>query len=289
MELTKTKPLGRGLAVLLAVVGCAAAAAGCGNATGNANATGNGDQRAAHAASRPYPIRGIYDRDFSASGFNDEAAIGFNVIDSDPNRTELDTLAARQLKGLVWLGGYSNDTCAFNNDDEWVRAHVRAVAGHRAIAAYYIDDEPDAARCPSAPAQMRDRSRLVKSIDPRPPTLLVSYKLEQFPLFAGTVDIIGLDHYPCSIKDGCDFTRIDKAAAAADRAGIRYWGVIQAFGDSYYKLPTPDELAQQFAHWRTTRMEGYLVFSWHWPPGHKSLWLANHPELQRQLSIENGS
>jgi hypothetical protein len=274
----------RGLAVLLAAVGTAVAV-GCG---GDGDG-GKGAQRAPDVASRSYSIRGIYDRDFSASGFDDQAAIGFNVIDSDPNRTELDTLAARHLKGLVWLGGYSNSTCAFNNSDAWVRAHVRAVAGHGAIAAYYIDDEPDAAKCPSAPMQMRARSRLVKSIDPQPPTLLVSYKLEQLPLFAGTVDIVGLDHYPCSIKDGCDFTRIDKAAAAADRAGIRYWGVIQAYGDNYYKLPTPEELRRQFAHWRTTKMEGYLVFAWHWPPRDRSLWLANHPELQRQLSVENGS
>ena len=288
MELTKTKPVGRGLAVLLAMVACAAARAAA-TATPTPTPAADGGQRAAHAATRPYPIRGIYDRDLSASGFDDEAAIGFNVIDSDPNRTELDTLAARQLKGLVWLGGYSNDTAPSTTTTS---GSARTCGRSPATAPSPRTTSTTSRTRRSAPPLRRRCAPgrgSSKSIDPRPPTLLVSYKLEQFPLFAGTVDIIGLDHYPCSIKDGCDFTRIDKAAAAADRAGIRYWGVIQAFGDSYYKLPTPDELAQQFAHWRTTRMEGYLVFSWHWPPNQKSLWLANHPELQRQLSIENGS
>ena len=136
---------------------------------------------------------------------------------------------------------------------------------------------------------MSARSALVKSIDPVPPTFLVSYKVDQFKLLAGTVDIMGLDHYPCSIPDGCDYTKIDAEAAEADRLGIRYWGVIQAFGDSYYKLPTPAELHQEFVHWRATRMSGYLVFAWHWPSNDPSLWLANDGPLQSQLAIENGS
>lgn len=281
MAWTRATAFARGLAALLLLAGCAAVVAACAQ-----------DARRPSRSATPtptYTIRGVYDRDLSATGFNDQAAIGFNVIDSDPNRMELDALAARHLKGLVWLGGYSNSRCAFNRPDSWIRARARAIAGHGAIAAYYVADEPDAARCPTAPAQIRSRSQLVKSIDPRPPTLIVSYKVDQFPVLAGTADVIGIDHYPCSIKDGCDFTRIDTAAAAADRLGIRYWGIIQAYGDSYYKLPTPDELRQQFAHWRATRMEGYVVFAWRWPRDDRSLWLANHPELQRLLSRENGS
>ena len=115
---------------------------------------------------------------------------------------------------------------------------------------------------------------LVKSIDPRPPTLTVINKDEQLKLFAHTVDIIGLDHYPCSIKNGCVYSKIDHQAAEADRLGIRYWGVIQAYADGasascgsspWYRLPTPDELHQEFVHWRATKMEGYLVFAWRWP------------------------
>lgn len=120
------------------------------------------------------------------------------------------------------------------------------------------------------------------------PTFLVTYHVDQLAMFAGTVDIIGLDRYPCKISlNGCDYSVIDRQAAETDRLGIRYWGVIQAHGDDYYKLPTPAELHEEFVHWRATNMEGYLVFSWRWPEIDPSLWLANHPELQAQLAEEN--
>ena len=68
-----------------------------------------------------YAVRGVYDRDLSVTGFDDEAALGFNFIDSSPNRDQMDALAARGLKGFLWLGGYSNTTCSFNQTDDWVR------------------------------------------------------------------------------------------------------------------------------------------------------------------------
>lgn len=237
-------------------------------------------------AAPEYAVRGIYDRDSSVTGFDREAALGFNFIDSDVF-DDFDELAARDLRGFVWLGGYSNVSCSFREDDTWIRKHVSAIADSPGVGAYFIDDEPDAAKCPRAPAQMKARSDLVKSIDPGPPTFLVTYKIDQFELFAPTVDVLGLDVYPCSIEGGCDYTKIDVQAAAAERLGVRYWGVIQAFGDDWYKLPTPDELHRQFMHWRATKMEGYLVFAWRHPDGMHSLGLVNDPELQEQIAEEN--
>jgi hypothetical protein len=251
----------------------------------------HGDHHAAAEAGAtrgPYPIRGIYSRDSSRTGFDHEAALGFNTIDSAPDPQQMKSLRARGLKGFVWLGGYSNTRCAFNLSDERVRKHVAAVAGDPAVAGYFIDDEPDAAACPDAPRQIKARSALVKSFDPRPPTFIATYKVDQFKRFARTVDVLALDHYPCSRPHGCDYSIIDKQAAEADRLGVRYWGVVQAHGDDYYRVPTPEELRRQFAHWRATRMEGYLVFAWRWPPRDPSLWLANNPPLQKQLQLENG-
>jgi len=270
--------------VALAII-VGVALAGC--RTGSQAAGGRAREADGHArgAGHRYPVRGIYDKDLSATGFDDEAAAGFNFIDSSPDREELDRLAARKLKGFIWLGGYSNARCRFNESDDWVRSHVKAVAGRAAVVAYYIDDEPDAAKCPSAPAQMKARSDLVKSIDSGPPTLLVAYR--QLRLFAGKTDVVGLDHYPCSIEHGCDYARIDAQAAEADRLGVRYWGVIQAHGDSYYKVPTPEQLHQEFVHWRSTRMEGYLVFACRYPPGRPRLWLARNSALQARPAAEN--
>jgi hypothetical protein len=267
----------------LILVTLAAAPAGC-NAGGSATAQFGATTDP--TATTRYEVRGVYDRDFSATGFDQEAALGFNFIDSSVF-DDFGELAARHLKGFVWLGGYSNDSCSFVEDDAWIRKHVSAIADSPGVGAYFIDDEPDAAACPHAPAQLKARSDLVKSIDRGRPTFLVMYKLDQLELFAGTVDVIGLDTYPCTLERGCDFEKIDAQADLADRLGIRYWGVIQAFGDDWYKLPTRDELHREFTHWRATNMEGYLVFAWRHPDGMRSLWLANHPGLQAQLAVEN--
>ena len=239
------------------------------------------------SGSPSYGVRGVYDRDFSPTGFDDEAAIGFNFIDSSPNLDQMDALAARGLKGFLWLGGYSNTSCTFRNSDDWVISHVKEVAGHPGVGAYFIDDEPDSDACPTAPAQMAQRSALVKSLDPEPPTLVVIERLERLKLFAGTADVLGLDRYPCSIKNGCDYSKIHAQAEEADRLGIRYWGVIQAYGDDWYKVPSPEEMHGQFEHWRSTNMEGYLVFAWRYPDDSPSTWLANNSALQAQLAIEN--
>jgi hypothetical protein len=241
------------------------------------------DENGVQAPRRQYPVRGIYDRDSAR-----QAALGFNLIDSGPYEDQMDALAARGLKGFVWLGGYSDTQCAFKQSDAWVRSHVAAIAGHGAVGAYFIDDEPHVDSCPTAPAPMRARSELVKSIDPGPPTFIVTNDTEELKLLAGTVDVIGLDHYPCSHLHGCDYSKIDAQAAEADRLGVRYWGVIQAHGDDWYKVPTPAELHEQFVHWRATNMEGYLVFAWHFPDDQPTLWLANNLPLQLALRRENG-
>jgi hypothetical protein len=236
---------------------------------------------------QPYEIRAVFERDGSRTGFDEQAALGFNTFDSGPWPEDLDPLAARGLKGFVWLGGYSNESCAFRESDDWVRDRVRAIAGHPAVAAYLIDDEPLAEECPRAPAQVRARADLVKSIDPGPPTFVVLYRVEELASFAGTVDVLAVDRYPCSRRHGCDFAKIDEAVAELDRLGVRYWGVLQAHGDNWYQVPSPAQLHEQFVRWRASNMEGYFVFSWRWPDRRPALWLANHPELQAQLAKEN--
>jgi hypothetical protein len=115
----------------------------------------------------------------------------------------------------------------------------------------------------------------------------VLYRVEELERFAGTVDVLAVDRYPCSHAHGCDYTKIDEAIHELNRLKVRYWAVIQAHGDEWYRVPTPSELHEQFVRWRASRMEGYLVFAWRWPDEEPSLWLANHPELQAQLAVEN--
>lgn len=239
------------------------------------------------ATGHPYPIRGIIERDSSPSGFALEEAAGFNWIDTGPYRDLLDGLQGAGLKGYVWLGNYRNETCGFENPDAWVRSHLEAVAGHPAIGGYYVADEPDATRCPDAPQQVRARSDLIHSLDPGPPTFVVAYRVPQFRLFAGTTDVLMIDIYPCSRRNGCVYSKIDEAVSEVNRLGVPYWAMIQAHGDGWYRQPTPQELHEEFRHWRASRMAGYFVFSWAWPPHDRNLWLEHHPDLVEALRQEN--
>jgi len=164
---------------------------------------------------------------------------------------------------------------------------VSAISGHPAIVAYYVADEPHVWDCPTAPDQVKERSDLVKSLDAENPTFVVIEPHSPgnpYSPYVGTVDIIGVERYPCSHKNGCIMSKIDDAVSLAEQAGVpRYWGILQAFGDSWYRMPTADELHEQFGRWRRTRMEGYLVFSWAW----RADGLENHPELREALEAEN--
>jgi hypothetical protein len=215
-------------------------------------------------------VRGVYGRDSSPSGVGLIRDAGFNSVTVMPNRRDLDHLAASGLKGVVWLWGYDGSTCRFPHDDVAIRREVSAIAGHPAILAYQIADEPDRARargCSRVPQQIKARSALVHSIDPGAPTYIVVSTWDgkeghPYRYFAGTTDIMGLDVYPYSRE----FSRpqmIDAAVREAARAGVRrYWAVIQDFSDGYYVTPTAAQIREQLRRWGRSRMEGYFVYHW---------------------------
>src|SRR5437879_1988111 len=231
-------------------------------------------------------VRGCLGKDSSATQYDNIFAAGFSAIDRGAYRTYLDALPAG-AKALVWLGDYDNTTCTWEKSDDWIRTHVAAIAGHPAIAAYYIADEPHIWDCPLAALHVKVRSDLVKALDPVHPTMAViepHWPENPYTPYVGTVDIIGVDRYPCSYVHGCVFSKIDDTLALLDQAGVpRYWAFIQAFADSYYRMPTADELHEEFRHWRRSRMEGYVVFSW----AYGADTLENHPDLIDALAWEN--
>ncbi|HLB77014.1 MAG TPA: hypothetical protein VJO72_08275, partial [Candidatus Dormibacteraeota bacterium] len=53
--------------------------------------------------------------------------------------------------------------------------------------------------------------------------------------------------------------------------------------DSFYRLPTPQELATEFTHWDNSSMSGYFVFSWNY----LGLSLETFPDNVAQLKAEN--
>src|SRR5207249_961602 len=106
---------------------------------------------------------------------------------------------------------------------------------------------------------------LVKSLDATHPTLIVvgPHGSNPYVPYVGKIDVIVARCYPCSYAGGCQMSQIDGTVQLLEEAGApHYWGMIQAFADTSYRLPTPDELHEQFRRWRLSRMEGHLVASW---------------------------
>jgi hypothetical protein len=174
-------------------------------------------------------------------------------------------------------------------------------------AVWFISDEPSP-DCPDVYAEHAARTRLIKSLDPDARVLVVvdgnsaQETLDQLPHWRGVADHIGINPYTCWQGQPCRYEWIDRVVQAADAAGLDYWGVVQAFGEpdgegftmcsttsgcGRPRLPTASEVHEQFAHWRASRMTGYLVFAWRWPDRAPGLWLAGRTDLQGQLADEN--
>ena len=144
-----------------------------------------------------------------------------------------------------------------------MRTHVKAINGHPAILAYEIDNEPHADACPTAPQQIQQRVALVRSLV-GPGIILYLTLGKNFAAFANSgVDLIRISAYPCSYAHGCVMQKIvDKVAAARAAGFTRFWGGTQTAGDTYYRPPTPAELAVIKQTWRDQGAEGYVAWAW---------------------------
>lgn len=240
--------------------------------------------------SGPPRYRYMFDHDASPSGYDRITAAGFNLVDVGPSASSLDALTSLGAKGLVWLGDYDNATCTWERSDAMIRSQVSAVAGHSNVAGYYLSDEPDLGTCPNAPAQHKARSDLVKSLDPASFTFIgldsnSPDSTGSYAAWRGASDYQGLDPYPCRTGKPCDFAMIDRHIAAADAAGLHYWGVVQAFMDGDWRWPTPDEEATMLRHWAASHWQGLAVFAWQWA-GHS---LDSQSALVDALTAFNSS
>jgi hypothetical protein len=209
-------------------------------------------------------VRGIYASWPYASEYSTIVnRLGFNAVSVAAERDRLDYIQSLGLKGLVWLGGYDNTTCRFVYTDDQVRTKVTSILGDPAVLAYEIDNEPHADACQTAPLQIRQRVALVRSLV-GPNIILYLTLSKNFASFADSgVDLIRISAYPCSYTSGCVMQKIvDKVAAARAAGFTRIWGGTQTAGDSYYRAPTPAELALIQQTWRTQGAEGYVAWAW---------------------------
>lgn len=239
------------------------------------------------ASTRAWAVHGLYiSWGCCRSEHSTAARLGFDAVSVAADRGRLDYLQSLGVKGLVWLGGYDNATCRFVFSDDKVRRKVKSIVGHPAVLAYEIDNEPHVYTCPSAPQSIRHRVALVRSLV-GPHVILYITLSRDFASFAATgVDLIRISAYPCSYSEGCVMRKIVDRVAAARAAGFtRIWAGTQTAGDSYYRPPTPDELARIQQTWHDQGAEGYVAWAW---DGHGSTRpLRTNTALRRTWKVEN--
>lgn len=217
------------------------------------------------------------------------SAYGYNLVDVGPLRQSVDALPAGQ-RALVWLDGYDRSTCSFSLNDAGLTAKLASLAGDPRIAGYYIADEPDdglpafGGHCPDVAAQITARNALVHRLAPGPFTYEVVTEPQNFAAFAHATDVLGADPYPCRVGRACDTTLIPRTIAALRQAHVsRYWGVLQAFGDSNFRYPTAAELRAMIQQWQASSWEGEQTFAWTWAGNS----LTAHPDLLAVLASLN--
>jgi len=211
---------------------------------------------------------------------------GYSLVDVSPEGVSKITTDQR---ALVWLGGYDKARCVWKWSDAEVRRHFARydLARSDRIAGYFVADEPNTnLNCPGAAAEVRERSALVRSLDPDTDrfTLVNVDDPNQFAAFRGTTDVMSVDVYPCLVAKPCDWTKIPRALERLRQAGVtRYMGMLQAFSFEQWRWPTAAELTGMIAQWQRSDWQGQLTFSWEYKGGR----LADHPELLRVLKRLN--
>lgn len=242
------------------------------------------DSSGAHPRLEPRAFRYRYMYD-SSSAPKVVARHGWNLLDVG-SRWEADRLP-KGARGLIWVGDYDNSTCNWELSDAQVRSEIKR--GDPKVAGYVISDEPDPKACPDAPAQHLARSRMIHSLDPGKLTVMVmdansgQASLDQIRLWVGVTDYVGLDPYPCYQGHPCTYSWIGTIIKAANKARLRYWGVVQAFADPPWRWPTAAEETHMLSQWASSKASGYMTFAWKW----RGSSLSDRPALLAALTRFN--
>jgi hypothetical protein len=233
-------------------------------------------------------VKGYYDQGSNQlSDWSRYRGYGFNLVLAGKNTRLLDRLkadgASAWFQPDVWTG------CGYQRSISEALGRARRAVATGAVSGFYVADEPSASMCPSAPAQIAAWTAILHAHFPGIPTILATYDSTDLGDFAHSADEFALDVYPCQYGNGCDYSWITELAAAADRLGLKYVGVVQAFGgDGHYDLPTASQLRQIIHTWQGTNELGYLVYAFSAEGMPPSSWLQNHPDLLSVIAANSG-
>jgi hypothetical protein len=224
-------------------------------------------------------VKGYYDQGSNQLGdWHKYKTYGFNLIVAGINGRLLHHLkrngASAWVQPNIWTG------CGYEySNSHAIRLARRAVAT-RAVSGFYVADEPSVSACPSAPAQIAAWTSTLHAHFPRIPTIIATYDATDLIAFAHSANEFALDIAPCQYGNGCRYSWINALAATADRLGLKYFGIPQAFGgDGHYDLPTASQLRRMIHTWKATKELGYVVYAFSAVGMPSSTWLQNDPSL----------
>ena len=136
-------------------------------------------------------------------------------------------------------------------------------------------------------ATIKARSTLLKNAYPNIPTIIAYYDAGSVGSWKGVVDAFALDIYPG--KFSWNMALITQLAAAADSAGLSYYGVISV-GDNVVPMPTVSQLQQMDSLWAATNQKGYMIYAWGGSDGAPTQnQLQNQPALLAVLQAYNST
>jgi hypothetical protein len=225
-------------------------------------------------------IKGYYDQGSNLNDWNSYKQYGFNTVFADTNTSVLDQIkadgASAWVQPNIWTG------CGYEYDNATALGYAKTAVATGAVSGFYVADEPSTSGCPTAPAQIAAWTATLHANFPGIPTIIATYDSTDLTDFAHSADMFALDTYPCQYGNGCDYSWITSLAATADKLGVNYVGVVQAFGgDSagHYDLPTASQLQQIINTWQATNELGYVVYAFSAAGMPSSTWLQNDPGL----------
>lgn len=224
-------------------------------------------------------VKGYYDQGSNQlSDWNRYKARGFNLVVAGIRPSLLHQVkadgASAWVQPDVWTG------CGYQFSIARALRRARRAVATGAVSGFYVADEPTASGCSSAPAQIASWTGILHAHFPGIPTVIATGDATDLTAFAHSADEFALDFYPCQYGSGCNYSGITALAAVADRLGVKYVGVPQAFGgDGHYDLPTAAQLRQIIHTWQATKELGYVVYAFSAVGMPAATWLQNDPGL----------
>ena len=239
---------------------------------------------------------------FDSSGRYVPGAVAFNLADVG-SVSDLASLPSG-VKALVWLGLCDGVDAAFVDA-------VRPFVSDPRVFGFYLLDEPDptgqwAPLCTAA--NLMAEADWIHANVPGAHTFIVLMNLDTStaPTYAGTytpenshIDLYGIDPYPCRTEtNGCDYSMITKAVAAAETSGIpvdRIVPVYQAFGagnwdddgGGQYTLPTANQEQHILSTWAPLVPNPVFDYAYSWGTQNSDQALERSRDLQAVFFAHN--